>query len=118
MTHRAIELRQIGGFNLGLVGLKYLAKAVHQAGIALRPPVRNRLMFLQDHFQAVGELALNNGFANPGDGLKNSAGLAQIDCEKIARQMGGHIGAQRDGIVVHHVTLNGNGTEAKQRQAL
>ena len=75
-------------------------------------------MLLQDHFQAVRELTLNDGFANPGDGLKNSAGLGQIDCEKVTCQLRGHIGAQCDGIVVRHITLHGYGTEAKQRQAL
>src|SRR6218665_3278406 len=116
---RALQARQALGLDIADVGLEHLALAVDQRRAALGPPVRQRVMLLQLHQQTAGIPAPHLRQPHPGRLLEGRARGAQVDGEKVARQMRRHVGAQGHGIVVpqfplHHDAGNGKARVAQQ----
>jgi len=117
LTLGTVQARQVVLLDFADVGLKYLAKVVHQAHVPLSAPKGHCAVLFELHPQAVRELASHHRLANPGDRLEHRARGLEVEREKRALQVRNHVGAQGDGVVMPDVTRHRYTGNGKQRQA-
>ncbi len=112
---RAGQRRQLVGFDFAHVGFEDFAEAVDHARFAVAAPQGHGTMFLQLHPQAVRKVAPHLRLAHPRDMLERVAHGREIHGEEVAGEPRHHVGAQCGCAVVRDVTLDGDGSNCKQR---